>query len=163
MTKSKKPAKKPGRPRKNKLSISKLAEEAAKHAVEEANEEQEDVREELEDRNPDQDDMETADLSFDQESSEELIQRDIFVDAFRKAQQKGDAVRFYIYKNSQFTTIKTHPYSWERLQKEYGEGHYRIIAKSVKNGQNVMVQSELVGDPNPVKPEEEIIEEVIRP
>jgi NCAIR mutase (PurE)-related protein len=44
--------------------------------------------------------------------------------------QKGDVIQYDIDRNGQFVATKMHPYSWEQLQSEFGEGHYRVQAKS---------------------------------
>jgi len=132
------------RPKKVAETMDEVAERAAKLAV------QETENQILKEDEPDLFDMQTVDDDFDDLSADHVVERDIFQDAFKKAFAKNDSVRFYIYKNSTFTTIKNHPYNWERLQKDFGEGHYKVVAKSVKTGQNVMTQSELVGDPTPI-------------
>lgn len=73
---------------------------------------------------------------------------DVFEEAFKKALKLNDAPRFHIKKNSQFLTVKDYPYSWEKLQADYGPGYYQIIAKRRSNGQLLKMQTEMVGDPN---------------
>ena len=128
---------------KTKKVLESAIERAAKAAAEDAIQKMQDI--ELEEDQPDVFDMQTVDEDFDESGPETIIERDVFSDAPRKATLKNDGVRFYIYKNSEFVGIKNQPYSWEQILKEMGRGHYKIVAKSVKTGTNIMVQSELVG------------------
>ena len=133
--------------RQRRLELKEAAERAAEEAIEEFDDQEEQTEEE-----PDQIDMNFADDSFETDTPEQIMEKDVFIDAFKKAQAKQDIPIFYIYKNSQWTARKSHPYSWERLQQEYGPGHYRVVAKSMVNGQNLVVQAMLVGgDEAPLK------------
>lgn len=125
-----------------------VIEEAANKAAEEAVTELEGEFDPnpFEDR-PDLEDMALADEHHAQSSPEELGGKDVFRDAWTKAQSKGDVPQYYIYKNGTWIANRPYPYSWEKVQKDYGPGHYRIVAKSTINGQNLVIQSQLVGDP----------------
>ena len=78
---------------------------------------------------------------------------DVFEEGFKKAMSMKDAPRFHIKKNSQFLTVKDFPYSWEKLQSEYGPGYYQVICKARSNGRILKSQTEMVGDPNEGKVE----------
>lgn len=127
----------------------KVIEEAANKAAAEAVTELEGEfgEDPFEDR-PDLEDIATADEVHAQSSADEVAGKDVFRDAWVKAQAKNDVPQFYIYKNGTWIANKPYPYSWEKLQKDYGPGHYRIVAKSTTNGQNLVIQSQLVGDPS---------------
>ena len=147
------------KPRTKKL-IEEVAEKAANDALLELEQEIEESKlEEL----PDLSDMYAADEVFQQSSPEEVSAKDVFRDAWLKAQTKNDTPQFYIYKNGTWIANRPYPYSWEKLQGEYGAGHYRIVAKSTINGQNLMIQSQLVGDPNEYTGQKEEIETEVDP
>lgn len=130
---------------------------AAKAAAQEALE-----REEVEEN--DEEDYDTEDgLSFsvsDEPTDDAFAKEDVFEEGFRKAQTLNTAPRYHIKKNSQFLAVKGYPYSWERLQSEFGEGYYQVMAKAMSNGQILKKQSEMVGDPSGgvARPEEKEVE-----
>jgi len=68
------------------------------------------------------------------EDEEHQIEMGMKVNVFDHCQahfvEKGDVIQYDIDRNGQFVATKMHPYSWEALQKEFGEGHYRVQAKS---------------------------------
>lgn len=72
---------------------------------------------------------------------DEITEFDIFDHCDREFVQKGDYVDYMIKKNGAIAGNKKHPYSWEKLQKEYGEGRYQVIAKSKATGRIVKKQS----------------------
>lgn len=82
------------------------------------------------------------------EPDESYAEDDVFEESFKKAVALNTAPKFYIKKNSQFLAVKGWPYSWEKLQAEYGEGYYQVIAKAQNNGRILKKQSEMVGDPS---------------
>lgn len=71
---------------------------------------------------------------------------DIFTDIGDVRMRENKMTRYAIYKNGELTTMKSHPYSWEKIQKEMGGGHYRIVAKC-EQGTIVKQQSKSVSDP----------------
>jgi hypothetical protein len=82
---------------------------------------------------------------------------DVFEEGFAKAQALNDVPRYHIKKNSQMIAFRDYPYSWERLQQEFGPGMYQIFAKRRSNGQLLKQQMEMIGDPNEgreIEPEE---------
>ncbi|MEO5348865.1 MAG: hypothetical protein H7836_04390 [Magnetococcus sp. YQC-3] len=60
-------------------------------------------------------------------------------------QQQVQAV-YTISKNGELLCTKHHPYSWERLQREYGGGHYQIVAKTVNGKQYIKMDTRTVAD-----------------
>lgn len=75
--------------------------------------------------------------------------------------EKGEIVSYEIYKHSTFMARKPHPFSWEEIQEEFGEGHYRVIARSERTKKYVKQETRFVG--KPVKKEnEKTIQETIR-
>jgi hypothetical protein len=82
----------------------------------------------------------------DVESSLAPYDFDIFVDYGDKYSQKGDLPKYHIYKNNQLLSVKLHPYSWDRLQKEFGGGHYKIRMSSSTSGKFIKQQSQHVAD-----------------
>lgn len=60
---------------------------------------------------------------------------------------KGEVVSYEIQKNSQFVAKKPHPYSWEQVQKEFGAGHYRVIARSERTKQYLKQETKFVAEP----------------
>jgi hypothetical protein len=133
------------------------ANKAAQEVEDELEQELEEADEEIA---PDEEDMRFVNTEFEASSPETLVEKDVFTDGFKKAFSKQDLPKFYIYRNSEFIGIKSHPYSWEKLQKEFGEGIYKVVAKSVSTGQNIMWQSQMVGNPNAIGDEDEV-EEVV--
>jgi len=82
------------------------------------------------------------------EEMEEGQEVDIF-DYAHQVMQKGDAPVFVIFKNNKFLATKEYPYSWNELQKEFGEGHYKIQLKSEITKNYIKQKSLLVaGTPN---------------
>lgn len=60
----------------------------------------------------------------------ETIGFDIF-DFCDKVVKQGDQIKYEIRKNGEMLATKVHPYSWERLQKDYGAGSYQVTARSM--------------------------------
>lgn len=88
--------------------------------------------------------------------TENFAEEDVFEEGFNRARVKNTAPKFHIKKNSQFLTVKGYPYSWEKLQADYGPGYYHVVAKAMNTGVILKQQTEMVGDPNEGKP---VIEE----
>lgn len=72
---------------------------------------------------------------------EEIVEFDIFDFCQKEFVEKGDYIDYSIKKNGALAGTKKHPYSWEKLQKEFGEGRYQVIAKSKSTGRIVKKQS----------------------
>ena len=83
---------------------------------------------------------------------------DVFEEGFKKAVSVKDSPRYHIKKNSQFLTVKDYPYSWERLQAEYGPGYYQVTCKARSTGRILKMQTEMVGDPNEGKAQTDEVE-----
>jgi hypothetical protein len=60
----------------------------------------------------------------------DVIGFDIF-DFCEKIVKQGDQIKYEIRKNGEMLAAKVHPYSWERLQKDYGAGSYQVTARSM--------------------------------
>jgi hypothetical protein len=73
---------------------------------------------------------------------------DIFTDIGDLRMQKSQMTKYAIYRNGELLTTRAHPCSWEKLQKEMGGGHYRIVAKD-EQGAILKQQSKAVADPLP--------------
>lgn len=105
---------------------------------------------------PESTDLERADDDYELSSSDELEGFDIFQDVAKSLLSKGDMPKFFIHKDNAMITIRQHPYSWDRLQKEYGPGLYKIICKSGLTGRYIKSQSQVIGNPNPEAHKSEI-------
>lgn len=88
----------------------------------------------LEDDDAFEGDLETVDI-------EEIVEFDIFDFCQKEFVEKGDYIDYSIKKNGALAGTKKHPYSWDKVQKEFGEGRYQIIAKSKTTGRIVKKQS----------------------
>jgi len=66
---------------------------------------------------------------------------------------KGTPIRFQIKKNGQFLTTIRKPYSEEKLQEDYGEGHYAVILRNDSKGTFIKQQSFSIAAPI-LRPEE---------
>lgn len=73
--------------------------------------------------------------------------QDVFIEAFAKAQARNETAKYSLYRNGEMIATKYHPYSWETLQKEYGAGHYKVVARDSR-GKYLTAQSQLVGSPH---------------
>lgn len=142
-------AKRPTKSKKEQKEISarekKAAEEAASAVVAEFEEETDEPT--FEDTGT------TLHFGSEEAGEEGVTEEDVFQEGFERAKAIGQSVRFHIKRNSEFLTVKDWPYSWERLQKEYGPGYYQIMAKSRGTGKILKSQTEMVGDPNAGKEE----------
>jgi hypothetical protein len=93
-------------------------------------------------------------------SEDEILKRieekdkfDIFTDIGDHWQEKGQIVRYQIDKNNRMLTRVDHPFSWEDIQKKFGGGNYKVIAKlPALNNQYLKAQSKIIAsapDENP--------------
>ena len=87
-------------------------------------------------------------ISFGQSTApiEEIAEFDIFDFCENEFVKKGDFVQYTIKKNGATVGFKKHPYSWEKIQKEFGGGRFNIFAKSMLTGRIVKRQSMPVED-----------------
>lgn len=53
---------------------------------------------------------------------------------------------YTISKNGELLCTRHHPYSWERLQKEFGGGHYQIVAKTVNGKKYIKTDTRTVAE-----------------
>jgi hypothetical protein len=67
---------------------------------------------------------------------------DIFADVGDKLTRAGDRISYTIKRDGDFIAgaIK-HPFSWDRVQKEYGGGTYQVIARSTNKGGYIKSQT----------------------
>jgi hypothetical protein len=95
-----------------------------------------------------EEELELAESEEDEDIKAELepYNVDIFDDIGVKRAKNGDLLKYEIYKNHQMLTTKTHPYSWEELQRDFGGGYYKVKAKSLTTGKYVKSQSKQVAD-----------------
>lgn len=77
---------------------------------------------------------------------EEISEFDIFDFCENEFVKKGDFVEYTIKKNGATIGFKKHPFSWEKIQKEFGGGRYNVLAKSTLTGRIVKRQSMPVED-----------------
>lgn len=77
---------------------------------------------------------------------EALSEFDIFDFCENEYIKKGDFIEYTIKKNGATAGFKKHPYSWQKLQKEFGEGRYKMLAKSTITGKIVKTQSQSIED-----------------
>lgn len=131
------------KPKLTKKEIEKAAKAAALKAAEEIEFEEEPE----EDDEIEEDAFQQPGLGFSLGGEDDYAKDDVFEEGFKKAQSQNTAVRYHIKKDSQFLCVKGYPYSWEKLQKEYGPGYYMVMAKAMNNGHILKKQSEMVGDP----------------
>lgn len=106
---------------------------------------------------PDLDDEE----ELDEEEAREIelgIPVNIF-DYCHELMDKGEIVAYEISRNNTFLARKSHPYSWEQIQKEFGEGYYKVIAKSERTKKYLKQETRSVGVSNSNEPS---IRDVIR-
>jgi hypothetical protein len=68
---------------------------------------------------------------------------DIFDDIGEELAKAGTFITYSIYKGGKYFTTEEHPYSWDRLQKERGEGHYKVVAKD-QNKRYIKAQSRVL-------------------
>lgn len=82
-------------------------------------------------------------------SLEDMGGFDVFDYSYKKCIEFGDLPKYMISRNGELLATKFYPYSWEKLQEEYGGGHYRVQSKRVSNNQIIKTQTLLVSeDPN---------------
>lgn len=58
---------------------------------------------------------------------------DVFENIGEELASEGIFCKYVIYKSGKLLTHEDHPYSWELLQKDRGEGIYKVIAKDQHN------------------------------
>jgi hypothetical protein len=57
---------------------------------------------------------------------------DVFDLADERIKRHNDSVFYEIYKDGTRLCTRKHPYSWDQVQTEFGEGLYRVVGKSVR-------------------------------
>jgi hypothetical protein len=94
-----------------------------------------------------EDDDLSHDFGFSETTTiEDIAEFDLFDFCENEFVKKGDFVEYTIKKNGSTIGFKKHPYSWERIQKEFGGGRYNVLAKSMLTGRIVKRQSMPVED-----------------
>lgn len=67
---------------------------------------------------------------------EEAIQAGLDEDVFEMAEERvrklGDSVCFEIYKDGTRMRTMSYPYSWEKVQKDFGAGVFRVVGRSIR-------------------------------
>jgi len=73
---------------------------------------------------------------------------DIFMDVGDKLTRAGDRITYTIKRDGEFIagSVK-HPFSWDRVQKDYGGGTFQVIARSVNQKGYVKSESRNVAAP----------------
>lgn len=82
-----------------------------------------------------------------EEVEDQLGDFDIFEFGAAEAVRRGDMPKFRIYRSGEFLCVKLGQYSYERLQKEYKGGHYKIYAYSNITNKYLKAQSKMIADP----------------
>jgi len=115
---------------------------------------------------PDVEELNFSDLKFEDEEenrSAQLLKKRLHSDVFDYCAQKvanGDQIRYEIQKNGMMEGYRFHPYSWEQLQKDYGQGNYSVKARSTLTNTYVKAETKAVND---YKPEHNPEEEAFKP
>lgn len=125
-----------GRPRKESPVVKEAVKKAKKSLLDMATTRAaaraaEEVAEELESEdfdNPEDRDIAIVDHQFAETPDEELDARDVFTEAVEKAKARNTRARFRLYRDSKLLTAKEAGYSWEKLQKEFKGGYYKVVA-----------------------------------
>lgn len=116
----------------NKAELNVLAEKAADRALRNRKNAKDNI---FEDDDAMEEGVETINI-------EEAVEFDIFDYCEREFVAKGDYIDYMVRKNGALTGTVKHPFSWDKIQKKYGEGRYKIIAKSKTTGRVVKTQSQ---------------------
>jgi len=87
-------------------------------------------------------DIPPADITPIEELKESLT-TDIF-DYCAKRVAAGDQIRYEIEKDGYLEGYKFHPYSWEQLQKDFGQGSYKVVARSTATKKYVKAQTRAI-------------------
>ena len=72
-------------------------------------------------------DLSLADRDFEESSIQEIEEKDVFIDADKKAKERLTRAKFRIYRDGVWLATREAPYSWEKLQKDYGGGFYKVM------------------------------------
>lgn len=80
-------------------------------------------------------------------SSEEEANKDIFSDIGEARVKQGDIIKYTIFKYGSQLTSVYHPCSWEMIHKKYGDGQYKVVARSQSLNRIVKTQSQMLGQP----------------
>jgi len=79
---------------------------------------------------------------------------DLFTEVGDYWEKRGQLVRYDINKGSKLLTKKDHPYSWEELQKEFGGGNYKVMARLPADGNKYLkAQTKSLHDAPETKPD----------
>jgi len=82
---------------------------------------------------------------LDDEEIEEMAQEDefdIFVDVGDKLTKAGDRITYTIKRDGDFIAgAIRHPFSWDKIKKDYGSGTFQVIARSTNKGGYVKSQT----------------------
>jgi len=69
---------------------------------------------------------------------------DIFTDVGEELAKSGLTVKYRIYRGGKMLTEEEHPYSWLKLQKDRGAGHYTVKAIDPRNNRFIKQQTQTV-------------------
>lgn len=134
----------PKKPAKQKISLDMAAESAAD--------------DELMDIDPDLSDFEVDELTagpLAQEDPEDYSEspaftKDVFMDSQNKAKMLSDWAKYTIKRGNDLLGNQDFPYSWERLQKDYGPGYYTVQGRCKNSGKILSQQTQSIGDPRTI-------------
>jgi hypothetical protein len=71
---------------------------------------------------------------------------DLFDYCDKLQKNQGHQISYVVKRNGEMLTVKYHPYTWERIQKEYGAGQYQIIAKSLTTKRYLKQETRVIAD-----------------
>ena len=80
-------------------------------------------------------------------STDDEANRDIFSDIGEERVKKGDIIKYTIFKYGSQLTSVYHPCSWESIHKKFGDGQYKVLARSHSLNRIVKTQSRMLGQP----------------
>jgi len=92
-----------------------------------------------------------ADDGIDHESEGDKVANFDIFDHCENLVTKGQhQIKYEIKKNGEMLTTRYHPYSWERLQKDYKGGHYQVSAKSLTTKRFVKHETRSIAEPEEI-------------
>ena len=80
------------------------------------------------------------------ETNEEVDEMNIFDFCDNLIAEKKCQLKYEIRKNGEMLVSQWPPYSWEKLQKEHGGGHYQIIARNLETRTYIKKETRAVAD-----------------
>ena len=119
----------------------KEAARATKRALGEPDYDEDDDWDEEDDDEPVREVKSVEQLKRELENSQDF---DIFTDVGEELAKSGLTVKYRIYRGGKMLTEEEHPYSWLKLQKDRGAGHYTVKAIDPRNNRFIKQQTQTV-------------------